>query len=500
MDQLGAAPALREADRPQPARNELRVEARRFAERRRAHAELLVQERRVPEGDRPLRARRRVRADDGDVEAEQRLREPAGVRDRRGREQELRLGAVHLRETAKAAQDVPHVRAEHAAVDVRLVDDDVAQVREHVPPAVVVREEADVEHVGVREDQVRPLADLPALLRRRVPVVDRGARARQAERGERAGLVLRERFRGVEVERAELRVACDRVEDGEVERERLARGGARRDHDVLAALRRVPGLPLVRVERVEREQLAHEWVQAVRDRSGRGVARGLVREVRELLSGEEVVPACELDGHRLLLAAGHPGARDTPSPDRSRGLTPWHVSNWTGGGAGPLRGRAARRDATCSIRACPGVRPLDMSKGGTAMRSSACDAPAGGGVCHSDRPGRRSLARCLALRRLRVAGRDGRRSVQSRPRSRLGACPAAWSRPQGVVRLDVDSLRERTPPWVNVAVAARTRSGSSRLGGQHHVRLLAHPQSFGPAAARASGRPSDLLGLGAGAR
>jgi hypothetical protein len=30
------------------------------------------------------------------------------------------------------------VRAEDAAVDVRLVDDDVAQVREHVAPAVVV--------------------------------------------------------------------------------------------------------------------------------------------------------------------------------------------------------------------------------------------------------------------------------------------------------------------------------------------------------------------------
>jgi hypothetical protein len=31
------------------------------------------------------------------------------------------------------------VRAEDAAVDVRLIDDDVAEVREDVPPAVVVR-------------------------------------------------------------------------------------------------------------------------------------------------------------------------------------------------------------------------------------------------------------------------------------------------------------------------------------------------------------------------
>jgi hypothetical protein len=56
------------------------------------------------------------------------------------------------------------VRAEDAAVDVRLVDDDVAQVVQHVRPTVVVRQHADVEHVGVREDDVRPAADLPAAL------------------------------------------------------------------------------------------------------------------------------------------------------------------------------------------------------------------------------------------------------------------------------------------------------------------------------------------------
>ena len=204
-------------------------------------------------------------ADDRDVHAEQRLRELARVRDRRRREQELRLGAVDAREPAQPAQDVPDVRAEHAAVDVRLVDDDVAEVREHVSPAVVVRQDADVEHVRVREDEVRPAADLPAPLARRVAVVDRGARARELERGERARLVLRERLRRVEVERAQLRVARDRVEHGEVERERLSRRGAGRDDDVLAAPRGVPRLALVRVERVVRQRVAHERMQVVRE-------------------------------------------------------------------------------------------------------------------------------------------------------------------------------------------------------------------------------------------
>ena len=127
----------------------------------------------------------RVVADHGRLDAEQRVRELARVRDRRRGEQELRLGAVDARQPPQAAQHVRDVRAEHAAVDVRLVDDDVAEVVQHVRPEVVARQHADVEHVGVREHEVRPLADLPAPLLRRVAVVDRGAHA-AAPRARRA--------------------------------------------------------------------------------------------------------------------------------------------------------------------------------------------------------------------------------------------------------------------------------------------------------------------------
>ena len=73
------------------------------------------------------------------------------------------------------------MRAEHAAVHVRLVHDHVAQVLEDVPPAVVVGKDPDVEHVRVREDDVRPLPDLPSLLGLRVAVVDRRAQALDAQ-------------------------------------------------------------------------------------------------------------------------------------------------------------------------------------------------------------------------------------------------------------------------------------------------------------------------------
>ena len=228
-------------------------------------------------------------------------RELAGVRDRRRREQELRLGVVDPREPPEPPQDVRDVRAEHAPVHVRLVDDDVAEVREHVAPAVVVGEDADVEHVRVRQHEVRPLADLPAALARRVAVVDRRPQPLQPELGERAGLILRERLRRVEVERARLRLARDRVEHGEVERERLPGGRAGRDDDVLAAPRRLPGLRLVAVERGDAgpdERGGDARIEVVGQRLELRLARRLDAAVRDLLALEEIRPArCDVGRH-----------------------------------------------------------------------------------------------------------------------------------------------------------------------------------------------------------
>ena len=190
VDELRRLAALGEADRPQPTRRELREQPRGIPERARAQPELRVEERRVPDHDLALGPCGRVLIDDRRGLAGQLQRELARVRDRRGREEELRLRVVDPGEPPQPPEDVRHVRAEDAAVHVCLVDDDVAEVREHVSPAVVVREDADVEHVRVRQHDVRPLADLPPALARRVAVVDRGAEPLQPELGERARLVL----------------------------------------------------------------------------------------------------------------------------------------------------------------------------------------------------------------------------------------------------------------------------------------------------------------------
>ena len=175
VDQLGRLAALREADRAQAARDEARHEQRRLRERARPHAELRVEQGRIPEHDVALGAGRRVGVDHRGRPPGQRQRQLAGVRDRRRREQELRLGAVRQGQALQPPEHVADVRTEDAAIDVRLVDDDVAQVVEHVAPAIVVRQDADVEHVGVRQDHVRGLADLRPPLGLGVAVVDRRA-------------------------------------------------------------------------------------------------------------------------------------------------------------------------------------------------------------------------------------------------------------------------------------------------------------------------------------
>jgi hypothetical protein len=174
MDQLGCLPALREADRAQVALDEPGEEPCRFSEAARPLPQLGVEQGRVPQGDRPLRARCAVTGDDLDLLTEQRAPQLGRISDRGRGEQELGGGSLAAGEPPEAAQDVGDVGAEDAAVHVGLVDDDVAQVVEDVLPTAVtvVGEDPDGEHVRVREDDVRLGTNVAAQVVRRVPVVD----------------------------------------------------------------------------------------------------------------------------------------------------------------------------------------------------------------------------------------------------------------------------------------------------------------------------------------
>ena len=159
--------------------------------------------------------------------------------------------AVGGGDAPQPAQDVADVGAEHAAVDVRLVDHDDGEVGEEVRPRRVVGQDPDVQHVGVGEHEVRAPADGQALLALGVAVVDRGAHLLgQPEGVQRAGLVLGERLGRVEVERARLGVRAQDLERREVEAQRLAARRARGD-DRRRLPRVLERLRLVAVELVD---------------------------------------------------------------------------------------------------------------------------------------------------------------------------------------------------------------------------------------------------------
>ncbi len=186
---------LHEADHPRAAANQLGQQLGGLAEGRVAGAGVLVLEGRVPDRDPPLRGGRAVAGDQSHLlQPRQPLGELLRVGDRGRAQQEARLGPVGGGDPTQAAQHVGDVGAEHAAVDVGLVDHHDREVGEQLRPGGVVGQDADVEHVRVAEHHVGRAADLPASLARRIPVVDRAAQLAQPERVERAGLVLGQRL------------------------------------------------------------------------------------------------------------------------------------------------------------------------------------------------------------------------------------------------------------------------------------------------------------------
>ena len=263
VDELGSLAALGKTDRAQAARDEGSQQPRRVAERAGPQSELGVEQLGIPEDDGSLRSSCGVVVDDLRLDPGQRRREVSGIGDRRRREQQLRLGSVHPCQTAEPAQDVADMRAEDAPVDVRFVDDEIAQVVHHIRPAVVVRQHSHVEHVGVREDHVRPFANLPPALCRSVAVVDRRADVRRPELCERARLVLGQGLGRVEVERPSFGLSGDRVQDGQVEAERLPRRRARGEDHVLPAPGCIPRRALMEIELGDGEHFAQARLELV---------------------------------------------------------------------------------------------------------------------------------------------------------------------------------------------------------------------------------------------
>ena len=257
------------------------ISRRRLAERARAQAELLVEQRRVPERDRPLRARRGVVLDHG----RRRARAASGascarVRDRRRGEQELRVGAVDRARSGAAAGG----RCRRAS---RRRRGRRAPRRRPRRRGSRARRPSGRGAAGRRRGACRGSTGRgsttcgsasgarPRCRRRRSPARTRGTFSAVSERE----LILGERLRRVEVERALLRLARERVEHGQVEGERLPARGAGDDRDVLARAR-PPPRPRPGARRARATPRASSAARTfgcelVRERRGSRLSRGL---------------------------------------------------------------------------------------------------------------------------------------------------------------------------------------------------------------------------------
>ncbi len=170
-----------------------------------------------------------------------------GVGDGGGAAQKLRVGPVKRAGAAQTAQNMGDVRPEHAPVRVHLVHDHVFEVGEKRAPSGVVGQNADVQHVGVGQNDVRALFDVAALLRGRVAVVrGKADGGEQAEVVEFAQLILRKGFGGEQIKGAGSGVVQNGVYHGQIVAQGLAAGRRGDDGDVFAIARRVDRFRLMR--------------------------------------------------------------------------------------------------------------------------------------------------------------------------------------------------------------------------------------------------------------
>ncbi|KAG1470376.1 hypothetical protein G6F57_011813 [Rhizopus arrhizus] len=163
---------------------------------------------------------------------------------------ELRLHAVERADALEPAQHVGDVAAEHAAVGVHFVDDDVAQVLEELRPLGVMRQDRLVQHVRVGDHDIAVQADSLARVAGGVAVEGEGFHPQIAgavELQQLGHLVLGQCLGREQVQRLGL-VLHRRADHRQGVAQRLAAGGGGDDGHVLAALAGFPGLGLVAVQ------------------------------------------------------------------------------------------------------------------------------------------------------------------------------------------------------------------------------------------------------------
>ena len=196
---------VRENDRLQVVLQEFLRDARGLVDVAAANAQRPIDHGRIVENKRFLGGRRAVRIQHFDLRLKKARGQLTGIRNRGGAANELRFASIKSCDTAQAAKDITQMTAENAPVSVQLVEDDVAQILEQPRPARVVREDAGVQHVGIRQDHVAFFANGFSRVGGRVTIVGKNAETifeALVQVVEFCELILRERLRGEKIKRA----------------------------------------------------------------------------------------------------------------------------------------------------------------------------------------------------------------------------------------------------------------------------------------------------------
>ena len=138
-----------------------------------------------------------------------------------------------------------------AAIVVQLVDNHIAQVFEVTGPARVVRQDAAVQHVGIRQHDVGALTDSLARVLRGIAVVsesaDLGAHLLEGL-VEFVKLIFGQRLGREQIQGARAGIAQQQVHHGQVVTERFAAGGGSHDDHIAPGLDVPEGFRLVRIQ------------------------------------------------------------------------------------------------------------------------------------------------------------------------------------------------------------------------------------------------------------
>ena len=211
----------------------------------------------------------------------------------------------------QASHNLSHVGAEDPPVGVELVDDDEPKLSKVGLPVGVVGEDAEMQHIGVRNEHRRrggrdfsptPAGGVAVVNGRRDGWV---SRHRGDELLENLLLVLLQRFEGKEIERLGRLISEGRFQDREVIDEGFAAGRRGHDGHVLARSDGFEGLHLMGVEPLDAK---------ARESGGKLVGKGLGGlAVAGRLGGNDLVMdhlvGVRLGGLQLVEKGGEHGLR-----------------------------------------------------------------------------------------------------------------------------------------------------------------------------------------------